>query len=290
MSQLDEKPRTEHDHFENGGEEGNVSDKLDKEKEQTAIGTDGAPSQWTFRHIVAVVSLCLVYVGAQEILYFTGGALTYIGFSINTTIPNWLLTANTLAVTAICPFVGYLTDLLGRRYICIFGSLLLVIGSIVLGVTKNLGSAVTGEAIAGIGAGICELTALAGYVFSSRSKAILTTFSVAEITPVRWRGVTLSLVTFSIVPFMPYLIYIEQLQEHASWRWIFCIAGVWNFVGLVGITLCYKPPPRHNVDGMSRSAILRQIDYIGGFLSIVGVTLFLVGLQVGSVLLLMRGI
>lgn len=105
--------------------------------------------------------------GAQEILYFTGGALTYIGFSINTTYPNWLLTANTLAVTAVCPFVGYLTDLLGRRWICILGSLLLVIGSIVLGVTKTLGSAVTGEAIAGIGAGICELTALAGYGFYS---------------------------------------------------------------------------------------------------------------------------
>lgn len=100
--------------------------------------------------------------GAQEILYFTGGALTYIGFSINSSLPNWLLTANTLAVTAICPFVGYLTDLLGRRWICVFGSLMLVVGSIVLAVTHSLGSAVTGEAISGIGAGICELTALAG--------------------------------------------------------------------------------------------------------------------------------
>lgn len=95
-------------------------------------------------------------------MYFTGGALTYIAFDINTTLPNWLLTANTLAVTAICPFVGYLTDLLGRRWICVLGSLMLVVGSVVLGVTKTIGSAVTGEAIAGIGAGICELTALAG--------------------------------------------------------------------------------------------------------------------------------
>lgn len=163
MSDLKEKPHTEPDHLESGGEDGNISDKLDKERQdQIDTDADHAPSQWTFRHIVAVVSLCLVYVGAQEILYFTGGALSYIQVSINTDIPNWLLTANTLAVTAICPFVGYLTDLLGRRWICIFGSFLLVIGSIVLGVTKSLGSAVTGEAIAGIGAGICELTALAG--------------------------------------------------------------------------------------------------------------------------------
>lgn len=161
MSHSEDKPRILSGHLEHGGDENSGSDELDKEKGAT-IGTNNAPSQWTFKHAVAVVSLCLVYVGAQEILYFTGGALTYIGFSINTTIPNWLLTANTLAVTAICPFVGYLTDLLGRRGICIFGSVLLVVGSIVLGVTKSLGSAVTGQAIAGIGAGICELTALAG--------------------------------------------------------------------------------------------------------------------------------
>lgn len=158
-----EKPHADHDRFEDGGDEGNVSDKLEK-NDQISSDDDAAPSQWTFKHIIAVISLCLVYVGAQEILYFTGGALNYIAFDIGTTFPNWLLTANTLAVTAVCPFVGYLTDLLGRRWICILGSILLVIGSIVLGVTKSLGSAVTAEAIAGIGAGICELTALAGYV------------------------------------------------------------------------------------------------------------------------------
>lgn len=96
----------------------------------------------------------LTLAGAQEILYFTGGALSFIQVSIHTTVPNWLLTANTLAVTAICPFVGYITDLLGRRWICILGSLLLVVGSIVMGVTSSLASAVTGQAIAGIGAGV----------------------------------------------------------------------------------------------------------------------------------------
>lgn len=169
-----EKPHAEHYqaqehlHLESGSnDEGNISDKLEKNA-TVAADHSAAPSQWTFRHIVAVVSLCLVYVGAQEILYFTGGALNYVAFSIDTAVPNWLLTANTLAVTAVCPFVGYLTDLLGRRHICILGSLLLVIGSIVLGVTNSLGSAVTAEAIAGVGAGICELTALAGYALEWR--------------------------------------------------------------------------------------------------------------------------
>lgn len=92
----------------------------------------------------------------------TGGTLSYIGESIHTQYPNWLLTANTLAVTAVCPFVGYVTDLLGRRYVAIFGSILLVIASVVQAASMTLGSSVTAQALGGIGAGICELTALAG--------------------------------------------------------------------------------------------------------------------------------
>lgn len=109
-------------------------------------------------------------VGAQEILYFTGGALTYIGFDIGTSYPNWLLTSNTLAVTAVCPFVGYLTDLLGRKWICVFGSILLVAGSVTMGVTTQLSTAITAQALSGVGAGICELTALAGYVPLTRNE------------------------------------------------------------------------------------------------------------------------
>lgn len=158
-----ESTHPRNNYIENGEKDGMSSDDYEK-KGQLQTDQGEAPTKWTFRRCVAVASLCLVYVGAQEILYFTGGALTYIAADINTTIPNWLLTANTLAVTAICPFVGYLTDLLGRKWICVFGTVMLVVGSIVLGVTKSLASAITGEAIAGIGAGICELTALAGYV------------------------------------------------------------------------------------------------------------------------------
>lgn len=51
---------------------------------------------------------------------------------------------------------------------------------------------------------------------------------------------------------------------------------------MVGLFFCYRPPPRHNVDGMSKMDILKQIDYTGAFLSIGGVTLFLVGLQAGG--------
>ena len=54
------------------------------------------------------------------------------------------------------------------------------------------------------------------------------------------------------------------------------IIGGWSFIGLILTFAFYWPPPRQV--GLSRSELLQRIDYVGGFLSAAGVTLFLVGL------------
>ena len=144
---------------------------------------------------------------------------------------------------------------------------MLVISSTIVATTHSLGSAIVGMTFGGVGAGICELVALAG---------------VAEITPVRWRGVSLAVVTFSILPFIPVVLYVQLLYIHSTWRWGLCICAIWNFLGAVGLVVAYKPPSRHNVDGLSAMQIAKRVDWLGAFLSIVGVTLFLVGLQAGG--------
>lgn len=60
------------------------------------------------------------------------------------------------------------------------------------------------------------------------------------------------------------------------------IPGLWNFIGLVGLFFCYKPPPRHMADGLTAMDVVKRIDWLGTFLSIGGITLFLVGLQAGG--------
>ena len=127
---------------------------------------DGNDIPWTATRMIAVAALCMVYVGSQIVLYFVSSNLLPISESIGTKYGNWMLTANTLAVAAICPFVGYITDLLGRRWLCIFGTALLIVASIVQATAQNFAAAVSAQAIGGIGAGICELVALAGYVQS----------------------------------------------------------------------------------------------------------------------------
>ena len=202
----DEKAKPDHD------EHSKAEKALDK-TDATEEAHDWTSGDETLRikRIIAIAALCIVYVGSQVLLYFVSAGLTYISLTLDTQFGNWMLTANTLAVAAICPFVGYLTDLVGRRWICVFGTICLIIGSIVMATAKTLGAAIAAQAVGGIGAGICELTAIAG---------------VAEISPQRWRGVTLSLVTFSIIPFMPQILYTVLIEQASTWRWCFCVSNL----------------------------------------------------------------
>lgn len=61
---------------------------------------------------------------------------TLLGHSLTLTLHPQV--ANTLAIAAVCPFVGYLQDLFGKRYIALFGALCLCIGCVCLQSTSEL--------------------------------------------------------------------------------------------------------------------------------------------------------
>jgi hypothetical protein len=69
---------------------------------------------------------------------------------------------------------------------------------------------------------------------------------------------------------------------HSSWRYCGIIICVWNGLALIITGVFYFPPPRPNSKGKSRREILREIDYVGGFLSITGMVLFMAGMQWGG--------
>jgi MFS family permease len=52
----------------------------------------------------------------------------------------WFVLANLLALAAVCPFVGALSDLLGRRYVAMVGCSLIVIGMIVCSTVHDMNS------------------------------------------------------------------------------------------------------------------------------------------------------
>lgn len=103
-----------------------------------------------------------------------------------TTNYAWLAIANTLALAATAPFAGAISDLIGRRYVALLGALFVVIGMIVVGTAHRMDVAIGGMAIAGTGAGLGELIGAAG---------------VAELAPVKKRGLYVGSVFILILPF-----------------------------------------------------------------------------------------
>lgn len=121
--------------------------------------------------------------------------------------------------------------------------------------------------IAGAGAGINELTALA---------------VTSELAPTRQRGKYVAFLVFTIIPFCPSVLWGQLIASHSSWRYCGALCGAWAAVGLIMTIVFYFPPPRVNSQGLTRSEIIKQIDFVGGLLSIAGMLLFMMGLQWGG--------
>jgi hypothetical protein len=139
-------------------------------------------------------------------------------------------------------------------------------------------------AIAGAGAGIGELTGLAGYVLDKPCiySLLIPRTSLSEAVSVKHRGYSLAILTAFVFPFTPYVMYSQLLSTHVTWRWGPWISLIYNGITMVGLAITYFPHAHVRAEGLSRSAIIKRIDFLGAFLSITGLTLFLVALQAGG--------
>lgn len=124
-----------------------------------------------------------------------------------------------------------------------------------------------GMTFSGVGAGICELTSLA---------------VTAELAPTRQRGKYVSILVFTIIPFCPSVLWGQLIAANAGWRWCALLCGLWAAVGFFGTLFFYFPPPRPNSRGLTKKEIVKEIDFVGGALSISGMIVFLAGLQWGG--------
>ena len=124
-----------------------------------------------------------------------------------------------------------------------------------------------GMALAGAGAGVNELTALA---------------VTSELAPTRKRGTYVAVLIFTIIPFCPSVLWAQLIAANSSWRYVGLFCGVWAFIGLAMTAIFYFPPPRENSSGLTNRQIIKRIDFVGGFLSIAGMIVFLAGLLWGG--------
>lgn len=76
--------------------------------------------------------------------------------------------------------------------------------------------------------------------------------------------------------------YSQLLSTYHTWRWGSWISLIYNAVTALGLLFTYFPRIHARAEGFSTKAIIKRIDFVGGALSIIGLTLFLVALQAGG--------
>lgn len=93
----------------------------------------------TGKRALALVAQAFLWTGSQIPVYILGGVPPYIYADIGG-VDRWIwfVLAYLLALAAVCPFVGSISDLIGRRWVALGGSSLLVIAMIICGVAKNM--------------------------------------------------------------------------------------------------------------------------------------------------------
>jgi hypothetical protein len=103
-----------------------------------------------------------------------------------------------------------------------------------------------------------------------------------EIIPQKNRGFAIGALEFSSLPwFMFASLIANSLVGAGQWHWIYYISLILNVLGLAGIVLFYHPPPRPEHDKSVMHQLL-HLDWLGMFLFLAGVTLFLLGIFFGA--------
>lgn len=67
--------------------------------------------------------------------------------------------------------------------------------------------------------------------------------------------------------------YCQLLSTRASWRWGQWICLIWNGLTFIALAATYFPRMHPRMEGLTKRKIFSQIDYVGGILSIVGITI-----------------
>lgn len=216
---------------------------------------------------MTMVGMCLAFVVAEITPLFLVTNFTIIAADLGALDKViWILVAPYIATGAIAPFVGSISDLIGRRGIILLSLLLVILAFILQGAAPNFATYLIGSIFAGAAIGIQILVVIA---------------AASELVPMHKRGATIGYLAMGLIPFAPGAFYGQLIASH-SWRYIYLLLAIVAVLALIVLGIFYHPPPRPLSIGVTKMQLIKRLDYGGALLSTLGVILLLIGINWGG--------
>ncbi len=193
---------------------------------------------------------------------------------------SWIVTAYMLATTAVSPIYGKLGDLYGRKVVLQTAIVLFLLGSVLCGLSRNMGELIAFRAIQGLGGGGLIVTTMAavGDVIAPRDRG-------------RYQGYFGAM--FGVSTVIGPLIG-GFFVQHLSWRWIFYVnlpLGILAFMALAWVFPHTKRVERPDIDYPGAILLTLTLTGIILFTSLAGTVLpWMSAGSVGLAVLSMAGL
>ncbi|MFI6478302.1 MDR family MFS transporter [Nonomuraea sp. NPDC050663] len=162
---------------------------------------------------------------------------------------SWVVTAYVLGTTVSTPIWGKIGDIFGRKTIFIISIVLFMIGSVLCGMSQDMGQLIAFRAIQGLGAGglMVNVMAIIGDLVPPRERG-------------QYQGIMAGVMSLAMIagPLVGGFI-----TDHLDWRWAFYVNLPVGFVALALIVAKLHLP--------KRSAAVR-IDWLGAIVLTIGIT------------------
>ncbi|KAF2115908.1 fungal trichothecene efflux pump [Lophiotrema nucula] len=227
---------------------------------------------WSLQFIGTVTAVCCGSICAYLGWVLPANTLALINADIGpSTNLNWVATIWTIGSAIGFLLVGRLSDIFGRKWMVMGTSILGLVGCVVGGTAKNINTL--------IGANLLNGLAAAGQL----SFGIV----LGELVPNKHRGPIVTLVFLSSLPFAVFGPIIARLfiqNTAAGWRWSYYLGIILSGITVILYQFLYHPPryDQLHVGGKTKWQQFKELDFVGIFLFIAGVIVFLIGLSWGG--------
>jgi EmrB/QacA subfamily drug resistance transporter len=233
-----------------------------------AVPPVALPHALTRRERVAALTgvlLALLLAALDQTIVATAGPAIQRDLLIAPATYPWITTAYLVASTVMVPIYGKLSDLFGRKPVLLAGVSIFLAGSLLCGLSPNVGMLITARAVQGLGAAA---------LFTSAFTVIADLFPAAE------RGKYAGLIggVMGIASVVGPLVG-GVLTDAFGWHWVFFV----NLpIGAIAIWFISQRMPPLATGAVAAGGRRPRIDYAGAAMLVLGVVPLLLALTLGG--------